>query len=326
MLPLLNGFAGLIVSYLLLYVLKTTGGDLYTAAESLLGTAAVRLIALYFAGAYLLEAGLLLRQFADNTLLTALPRLKLDLAIGWFALLAAAILYAGIEPVARAGYLYLPFAVAGMLAILALLAPQYEPLYFTPWNGPGLGTVLVNGLRNVGVNIVIIVPFFLARSFQNARTIKSSILYGLGLSSVIKSLTMAAYLAVVGPISGRETVLPFYELARLVFVSRFVQRIEALFILLWVVMGILAIAINMYAALYILGRLFNLPAIRPLVAPVMVAVASLAMLSEDIVSALTFYLGVQTTVYSAGVVVITLVLFVASVVRNRRRKPCPADL
>lgn len=326
MVPLINGVVGFIVTYLLLFVLQSTDGDLYMAAENLLGKLAVRLIAIYYAGVYLFEAAILLDQFVDDIMVTALPKVDNFLIVGWFTLMVAAVLLTGIEPIARAGYAYLPVATLGMLTILALLMPKYEPLYLTPWNGPGLATVLATSLTTTGANIVIIVPFFLARSFQNARTIKCSILYGLGLSAAIKSLVIGVYLAVVGPGSGQDYIMPFYELARLVSISRFVQRIEAIFILLWIVMGILAIAIYIYAMLYIFGRLFNLPAIRPLVGSIMVVVAALPILTRDHVSSIILYRSAQTTVYNVGVLVIPLVLFLAAVVRNRRRNTCSNDL
>lgn len=319
MLPIINWMAGVFTLFLLLYVMKITSGDLYSACEQLLGTSATRLISIFYISSFFLEAGLLLRQFAENTLLSALPYLNFEIAIGWYTIVVALILYIGIEAVARASYLVLPMILFAIVAVLALLTPQYEFLYLTPWNGPGFDKVLGMGMQSTGANLGIIIPAILATSFQNARTLKNAVLYGLGLSAFVKSLTLAAYLAAFGTGSGREKVLPFFELARLVYINRFIQRIEALVILLWAVMGILGIAINIYIGLYLLGRLFNLPALRPLIIPTLLVIAQLAMLPSEITGVITFHFRVQTGFYNIGTVIIPLILFGAALLRARRQ-------
>lgn len=322
MIPLIHSLGGVFSLSLLLYVLKNTSGDLYSACEQLLGVVVTRLIAAYYIGIYFLDAGLLLRQFAENTLLTALPSLDFEIAVAWYTLVVTIILYVGIEAVARAGYIVLPMVLLAEVTVLALLTPQYEFLYLTPWNGPGLGKVLAMGMQSTGVNIGIIIPAILATSFQNARTVKNSVLYGLGISTFFKALTLAAYLAAFGTGSGREKVLPFYELARLVYINRFIQRIEALVILIWAIMGILSIAIDIYIGLYLLSRLFNLPVLRPLIIPALLVIAQLAMLPGEITGVITFHVRAETTFYNIGTILIPLVLFCAALLRARRQKIC----
>jgi len=322
MLPVINCLGGFAALFLLLYALNCTGGDLYSACQELVGVVPARLIAASYVVLFFLDAALLLRQFAENTLLTALPYLPFEIGVGWFAAAAAAVVYVGIEPVARAGYLALPMVIFAGFAVLALLGAQYQPLYLAPWQGPGLAKVLIAGVQGFGVNLGVIIPPILAVSFQNARTIRSAVLYGLGLSAFIKSVTMAAYIAAFGVETAREKVLPFYELARLVYVNRFIQRIEALAILLWAVMGILGIAIEVYAGLYLLGRLFRLPTVRPLIVPALLTISVLGMLPGEITGVIAFHFKMQTTVYIVGTSVIPLVLFCAAALRARRRKTC----
>lgn len=322
LLPLVSFAAGVIILYLQLFVLRSTSGDLYAACQQLLGNTAARLIAVYLIAVYLLNAVLLVRQFAESTLLTALPELPCELAIAWHVLVIAIILYSGIEAIARASYLILPMALLAVFTVLALLTPQYQFLYLTPWKGPGLGEVTVSGLRSVGVNLGILTPSILARSFQNSQTIKGAVLYGFGLSSFFKSLTLAAYIAAFGTGAGREKLLPFYEMARLVYINRYIQRVEALIILLWSIMGILTIAVELYIALYLLGRLFNLPTLKPLIIPFAVIIGQLAMMPTEITSVITFQNYAHITLYPSGMVAIPLLLFIAARSQSKKGKPC----
>ncbi|MBP2645065.1 MAG: spore germination protein [Firmicutes bacterium] len=322
MLSLINGLIGIGVLYSQAYVLQNTSGDLYAACQELVGVVVTRLIAVYYIGIYLLDACLLLRQFAESTLLTALPELSFEIAVGWYVFLIVLILFIGIEAIARASYLFLPMAVLIVFIVVALLTPQYQFMYLAPWNGPGFPNVVMAGIHSVGLNMGILIPFILARSFQNSRTIKNSVLYGFGLSSFIKSLTLAAYIAAFGTGAAREKVFPFYEMARLVYINRYIQRIESLIIFLWAMMGILNVAIEIYIGLYLLGRLFNLPTLRPLIIPTALILAELAMFPGEIGSVIAFHHKVHWSFYNIGIYIIPGILFAAALLRARRRQSC----
>ncbi len=320
--PVITFIEFLVIMYLLLYVLRNTSGDLYAACQELLGATMTRIIALCYSGLYFLDAGLLLRQFAENTLLTALPRLEFELAIGLYAFMVVFLLYFGFEAVAQTCYVVLPFTVGGLLIIMILAASRYNFLNLAPWVGQGIGAVFVWSARVGGINLGALLPFIFAASFQNARTVKGAVLYGLGLSAFVRTMSFIAYTAAFGVSVSREKVLPFFDLARLVYINRFVQRIEAFFIILWTTMGMLNIAIDIYAGLYLLGRVFNLPALRPFIIPATLIIAELAMLPREITGVITFYVQMLSTVYNLGTVVIPLILFIAAVWHSRRQKTC----
>lgn len=315
--PLIQYAVSIIILFMLLFIFRKTSENLFEASKALIGTFLTKIITLYFIAVFLLEAGLLLRQFAENTLLTALPQLPFEIAIAWYAIIAVVMCYIGLEPIARSAYIILPMVILFGLAVLLMLLPQYQWLYLMPWNGPGLDKVVKANMQSLGINVGMLIPFILANAFQTARTIKSSVVYGLGISCIFKSITLASYLAAFGTGAGREKVLPFYELARLVYISRYIQRIEALIILLWVISGVLNIAIASYIALYLLGQLFNLPTLRPLIVPLMIVVAQLSMLPGEIISVLKFHHIAQVYIYSVGVLIFPVILFIPALFKKR---------
>lgn len=325
MIPLVIMVGGTVILFLLLYVLRYTSGDFFSACDQLFGKTVTRLFTLYYIVVFLLDAGLLLRQYSENTLLTALPFIDFELVSGWYTLVITAILFigiSGIEQLARVSYIFLPVAIISILAVLALNTPQYNYLYLTPWNGPGLTEVLKLGILRLGVNLGIIVPIILASSFQNARTVMNAVLYGSVISAILRTMVVACYIAAFGQGVAQEKVLPFFELTRLVFINRFIQRIEALFILVWAIMGILAIAIEVYVAVYLLGRLFNLPTLRPLFIPVMIIVSQLSLMPREITGVMTFHSFLQASVFDIGTVIIPLILAAGAFFHARRSKKC----
>jgi len=234
--------------------------------------------------------------------------------------MAVFLVYLGIEALARSAYIVFPFIIFGIVFVLIMLWPLYQPLYLTPWNGRGVSTLLSGAYKVSGIDLAITIPVIMASSFQNRRTIKHSVLYGLGISAFLKSITLVAGIAVYGVMTGREKVLPFYEVARLIYINRFVQHLEAFFIVLWSIVGMLAIALEIYVGLYLLGRLFDLPTLRPLIIPVVLVLAELSMLPGDLASVIFFHGQAEAYIYTIGLFAIPVVLFLAASYRVWRQK------
>lgn len=320
MIPCVNGLISGLVFFLLLYVMRRIPGDLLDISRKLLGSTLAKVIGLIYFAQFYIESALLLREFAENTLLTALPYLEFSVAILFYSLVAAVILYLGIEPLARATYIVMPVIVFAVLFVVVFLYPKFIVLQLAPWQGPGLGAVFVNGAWVSGFNFGLLLLPILARSLHNVTTIHYAALYGFGLSVVMRVVMVLGFTLVFGSGTGREKMLPFFEMTRAVYVSRYLQRIESLFILLWVVAGVIAIAVTFYVSIYIITRLFDLPAYKPLIFPAILSAAELAMLPPDITSVLLLHAKLVTTWYNVGSLGVPLLIFVAFFVRRRRVK------
>jgi spore germination protein KB len=279
-------FGGMLM--LLLSVMKHTPGDLLEITASLIGNWAARLFTVYFIITFYVYGILLLRQFSENTLITAIPTIDITMICTWFALIAVVVSYIGIEPIARAVYIIIPFLVVGIALILALLYDRFNIYNLTPWLGVDVSTLLVTGIKGVSIYHAFFLIPLLATSFQNRKTLYTVALLGIGLSTLIRTVILLAYIGIFGVAVGQEKILPFFELSRLIFVSRFIQRIETFFIIFWAIFGLAAIAISLYMTAYLLTRLFNLPSLRPLLLPLALVAVQLSLLPADIATTIEY--------------------------------------
>jgi spore germination protein (amino acid permease) len=317
--PLISFLYTVIMFMILLFVMKRIPGDLLDVAETLLGTTGARLMALYLIAVFYLDAVVLLRQFAENTLLTALPDMEVSLILSWFALIAAFAVYIGIEPLARAAYVVLPFGFIGGVPILLLLYDRFNIYHLAPWFDNGLPALLKAGALWSGFYLPAFLLPVMASLFQNRATIRTAALLGLGLSAFFRSLTFLMYTGVFGVAVGRENVLPFFAMTRLIYVNRFIQRVESFFIILWVIFGIATIAINLFVAVYLLTRLFHLPSMRPLILPLAIIAGQLAMLPPDIVAVIEWHVKEVWMVSAVGVFAIPVILLLAALIHGKGR-------
>jgi spore germination protein (amino acid permease) len=316
------GGSTMIMLFLLIYVFQRIPGDLFSISKHLFGRPGAYLISAYYIIMFLALAALWTRQFAENTLLVALPSLNFQLAVGWYALGAAFIIYLGIENVARATYVILPFAVAGTLFVLGLLEPLYKPNYLFPCLGTGIAGVLIKGGVLVGANAGALLLAVLAESFQNARTLKAAVVFGLGGSVLLKSLSVLIFTMVFGASVAVEKTLPFFDMSRLIYLTRYVQRIESIFIILWVMVGILGIAVSLYMGIYLITRLVNLPAMKPLIPTVTILTAQLSMVPPDIGTIMELQGMLIRGYCNIGIYVIPFLLFAATLLKEKRGTKC----
>lgn len=321
--PLINWVVALAMVYLLANVTARIRGDLYAVSDLLLGRVGAWALALFYTVLFILDAASLLRQFAENTLLTALPGAEFRLIIFWYILFAAVLVYFGIEGIARAAYLVMPFLVGGVAAVILLLAPFYDLYRLLPWQGAGVGVAVRRGLELAGLNLGALLLFVLAPSFQKPATMLTAAFYGGGVSALLRTLVILFFLLAFGVGDGMEKTLPFYEMSRLVYLSRYVQHIESLFIIIWVITGLLAIAIDIFVALYLVARPLGLPSIRPLVPVVAMVVVNLAVIPPDL-SAVVAADSRLVLLLSAGVYGGPLLLAAAAYLKRRRKRPWSA--
>ncbi|HMM22912.1 MAG TPA: GerAB/ArcD/ProY family transporter [Selenomonadales bacterium] len=318
--PLIAFAADLAVFYMLFYAQARLRGDLFSQCEQCFGRPVAWLVAIFYAAVFMLDATLLLRQFAENTLLTALPYADFRFVIIWYAFFVVILVYFGIEGLARASYLMLPWIIFSIFLVLALAAPFYDPYNLLPWQGAGVGEAAKRGLLLAGLNIGGVLLPILGPQFQTVKTQKVAFVLGAGGSTVVRSVMVAGFILAFGVAEAGEKTLPFFELSRLVYLSRYIQRIEATFIIIWVIVGILSIAINIYMALYLIARPLKLPSLRPLVPVMAMIVVNMAILPPDVMTVAQIDSMLLTTLFNFGIVVVPLALFLAVLIRRKRRR------
>lgn len=311
----------LIVLLMMVYVYKGISGDIFSVCRQLIGTIGAWAVLVSYSLMFLSNAALVLRLYSEYTLLTALPRVEFQLVIVWYAVTAGVLCYLGIEALTRTSYIVMPFSIAGIGLILLLLMPFYVVYNLTPWQGNGIMQAVQTGMKGAGYNLGVLSLVFLAPVFQNARTIKKAGLYALGYTGLLRVSFILVYIMVFGCSAGAEKTMPLFELARLVYLNQYFQRIEALFIIVWVMFGLLAVAGSLYIALYLIAVLLKLPTLRPIVPLGAILIANIAMMPPDIGYALAVDQKL-ILVFDVGIYAFPTLLFVLAWWKKRRKKLC----
>jgi len=315
----MNSLSSLIMMLTLLFLINKLDGDFFSVCNKLVGKRVSWIIKLFYSLLFLINAALLLREYVESTKISALHDanyLLITLVYGFTVMIVA---YLGIEAIARAGCFVLPFILFGSILVVILLYPFYQIYHLLPFLGNGFKPLLISGFRGAGYNLLAVLIVILAPSYQNVRTMKACFLWGLGGSAALKLLYALVFLITFGVEVGMEKILPFFEMARLVFINHYLQRIEAPLIIIWVMFGLLAIALSLYIAVYLAAHILNLTKLRPLIPLLSVLTITISMLPENF-DQVTKYEGLLLNAETIGIYLIPLVLLAAYLVKGKDKK------
>ena len=280
---------GLVLALAGIYVMsvilnKYPGKTIIEITEEVFGPAVGMLFNLVTVSFFLAVGTLFTREFSEAMIIAALPETPVSVISVAFLAMGLAGAYLGIEILARTSRLSYLYVLGGIVLILLAIIPQCNPDNLFPLFGKGPLPVFGAGSLSAAAITEVILAAVLVQAMGGAKQFRSIgframlIAYGLG-AAFLATLTMA-----INYHSLTEFTLPFYKLSRLIYLGRFFQRVEAVFVIIWSVVGALKIALTLYGAAVSLARLLKLPDYRPLIWPLGLLMFMVSLLPPDLPS------------------------------------------
>ncbi|OPY58942.1 MAG: Spore germination protein YndE [Pelotomaculum sp. PtaU1.Bin035] len=284
---------GLVVAlagiYLMSLVLKKSPGNTIIEATEqafgpLVGTA---LNILIIVSVLEMTGALFMREYSDAMLTTTLRGAPISVVGAVFLAMSVLGAYLGIEAVARVSRLFYLYVLGGILILILSLTPYWNVHNFLPIFGEGLPKVIFQGAYKTSTITEIILAAVIIQamggSVKNFTKIGCySMLIGFGILILILATVVLTYTWQVG----EEFTLPLLRLARTIYLGRFFQRLEAIYILFWSIVGAIKISLCLYGAAASLARSLKLPDYRPLLWPLGLAMYILCLLPPDMSDAI----------------------------------------
>ena len=141
---------------------------------------------------------------------------------------------------------------------------------------------LINGvLRSSAYGEVIILAIF-AKALQGTTYVKKAGFASLLLSGAFIALSLLAFTLCFPYYVSREITSPMYELATLIDYGRFVQRIEPIFLFIWISTALLSVTALFYSFIRLYCGVFRIADKKPLVIACSVILFSASLMQRDI--------------------------------------------
>lgn len=251
-----------------------------------------------------------LRQFMDfmvQSVMKKTPSVALGIII---VLLALYSIYHGLEVIARVNSIvaiggFLVFAVSTTFYFQAMKLVNLLPLLNAPFNKIFMGGYLSSSWFTMVFAIMIFASFL-----NEPRKTRTVALLGISLTGLSMIWIVMGSLAIFG-----DRIIPLFDyptfnVFRIIEVARFLERIDAFYIAVWVGMMIMKMSIVMFLGFYCFCQTFGIKRQRPFLIPFGLLTLTYSLVSWGDRSEYKKFLGNSISFYSLIALAVPTIIWI----------------
>lgn len=256
--------------------------DLLDVSEFLGGNFLKIIVGILYLIFFLFLAGILLRYLANSLKLIYFNNTPLTFLL--FFLIVPSIIVArmGIKTISKVNLIFMPILLISMLIILFATSKYFVPQRFFPIFGFGLDKIFLSGTINICSFVGLAYLYFLIPVLKEPKQFKKIALSSIIISAIYLFLSVICLIMMFPFISFTDEMLSIYLLARMIEFGRFLQRIDAVFILIWILSMLSFLSISSFLICYIYKKLTKIKDYRCISYSVGGLLFSIALIIENI--------------------------------------------
>jgi spore germination protein (amino acid permease) len=295
------------------------GEDLITIAESVTGPVLGKLLIGIIVGFIFFSTVIILRQIAETVIGTAMPQIPLIFIMITFIGVMILPSIWGLESTARYASIMTPFLLLGGIGLFLLQFKNISLNNLAPLWGPGLKKLALNGFFRSSLFNELVLLGFWAPFIPKQKTVRIGV-YLLIAGSVLLTSAMFITQTIFPPQAAGENTYPFYEISRSIYFGRFYQRIEFIFIFVWLSIVLISLTVRFYFTVFGLARIFKMPYYQPLIGMVALAVLVVSLLFPNYSTIVYWDNLIRGRLAWIPAFLIPLILYLTAVIFRRKGK------
>ncbi len=223
-----------------------------------------------------------MRIFPETIRLVLLQRTHVELIYAVFAAALVLGAFCGVEAIGRVHGLFIPVAGGIFVVFVFLLFPSMNPENVMPILGRGPQSLFIKNLPFLSLFSDLLLLNMLMPYVENKDEYKRSGLKALFIGGAVSIVIFAVYAMSYAYPSSEKLLFPVYQLERLIRLSNFFSRFEAIFQFIW------TITILIYGSLYlsVLAEVwqvsFKLKRKEPLILPITVILVAISLIPDNL--------------------------------------------
>jgi len=258
------------------------GKNLVEVYEAVLGKIVGKTFVLFFSIFILYYSAMNLREFLEILKAYVLPYTPPSMIFIGFISVTVLLAYLGLEVIARVSYLSIYPVLMGLAVLLILAYSTYNPDNLKPFFGYGLNKTLYHGVLRSSAYAEVMLLALALNALNNHKDFKRAGLISLAITGVVFSGCLILYIMAFGYTGGVENVSGLFQLSRIIYLSRFFQRVEALFLFIWIICSVVTVATSFYISIATYCKTFHIPSQKPLVFHFGILLFTMAILPKNI--------------------------------------------
>lgn len=191
------------------------------------------------------------------------------------------------------------FAIASIMITFINTSSNFSINNFTPILGKNLNTTFLNGLVNTFTMYIIVYIYFLKPLLNKPEDFEKVSKKSFIVSFIILIITSISMMSLFSGNANTEPINSLFLLARQIEFGNFLQRIDALFIFIWILTIFAYLSFTIYMILKIFKKLLNIEDEKMLTYPICSILLGLTLIPINI-STIHF---IEKNIYSYSIII-----------------------
>ena len=260
-----------------------------------------------------------LRSFCDNLKIIFFTRTPIIYLIILFILGTIICCRLGITAIIRANLIFMPLIIFSILFVFIANLGNLNFFNALPILGNGFDATFISGLSNLfafsGIAFLYFIPSELKDSKEFKKIARSSVI----LSGILLLFSVAALLFLFPSIYSKNNILPLYLASRTIEFGRFFQRLDPLFLLIWIfsMTSYFSILVSYIVKIFI--HITNIKSNYLIIYIVSIICLLLSLLPKNYSD--VYFLQTQTFKYAVGIIVfgISFIILILATIKFKRK-------
>lgn len=231
-------YIGIIDFIFLLVILKLfqkfENSDIIDVSEYLGGKVLKNIMATISILLFLLVSFITLLDFSNVLHKIYFSQFPIIYILGFFIIGVAIANFIGLKSISRITSFIIPFAIFSILITFIAVFKDLKITSFTPILGESYQKTFIIGLSNTFSMYIMVYYYFLKPFLKNPNDFKKISIISYVISIALLLLTVISMLTIFTSNSSNAPINSLFLLARQVELGTFLQRVDAVFILLWI--------------------------------------------------------------------------------------------
>lgn len=312
----------ILFAYLVVKLMKNfAGSDIVDISEYLGGKVFKNIIGIIFILYFLITSSLLLRNFCESLKIIYYPMTNILFIITFFVIAVCIANRLDFNASLKTNLLIVPLVLASIVFLFFANMNKFVPQRAFPIFGDGLFQTFILGLGNLSAFGGITFLYFLPPYLKEPEKMKKIALVSIGISAIYLILCVATLLFMFSFFINTNEITPLYNATRYIEFGSFFQRLESIFLLVWILAFACYLSITSKFAMSIFKKLTHIETKKPLIDIFGLLILGIALVPKNYAISSIF----ETKIYPYLVLGITFslgisILILANILKKKRKK------
>lgn len=279
-------YIGILAVLLILLIAKLfnkfPGMDIIDISESVGGKVFKNFIGIIFIVYFLLNSGFMLRNFCESIKIIYYPMTNITFLIALFVIAICIANSLNFNATIKANKIILPFALVSIVFIFITNINHFVPQRIFPILGNGFYKTFLVGLSNLASFGGIVYLYFLPPLLKNPADFKKVSVISTIITAIYLIFTVATLLFIFTFFTKVHQISPLYNAARYIEFGSFFQRLESIFLLIWIMVFTCYLSIALKFSTHIFQKITALNDAKTLIPVLGLLLFAIALLPNNL--------------------------------------------